>query len=82
MLLFFRENKPLRFYTNPSYYIYSAAKYVNHFIKHDLVPLRIMGLDARISPTDAHRELLIMIVGETARADRFSLNGYKRDTNP
>ena len=23
-----------------------------------------------------------MVVGEAARADRFSLNGYKRDTNP
>jgi lipid A ethanolaminephosphotransferase len=23
-----------------------------------------------------------MVVGETARADRFSLNGYHKETNP
>lgn len=23
-----------------------------------------------------------MVVGETARADRFSLNGYQKETNP
>ncbi len=33
-------------------------------------------------PTIAHRELFILVIGETARADRFSLNGYERDTNP
>jgi lipid A ethanolaminephosphotransferase len=27
-------------------------------------------------------ELMILVVGETARADRFSLNGYHRETNP
>ena len=26
--------------------------------------------------------LLVLVVGETARADHFSLNGYARDTNP
>jgi lipid A ethanolaminephosphotransferase len=31
---------------------------------------------------DAHAELVILVVGETARADHFSLNGYQRNTNP
>ncbi|MCB1810140.1 MAG: sulfatase-like hydrolase/transferase, partial [Candidatus Competibacteraceae bacterium] len=31
---------------------------------------------------DADRELIIMVVGETARRDHFSLNGYARNTNP
>src|SRR6185295_5603356 len=26
--------------------------------------------------------LLVLVVGETARADHFSLNGYARETNP
>ena len=26
--------------------------------------------------------LLVLVLGETARVDRFSLNGYKRQTNP
>jgi lipid A ethanolaminephosphotransferase len=45
-------------------------------------PHVVVGPDARIPPTDRSRELVIMVVGETARADRFSLNGYSRITNP
>ena len=32
--------------------------------------------------SDPHRELVVLVVGETARADHFSLNGYGRETNP
>lgn len=42
----------------------------------------VVGADARIPPTDQHRELVIMVVGETARADHWGLNGYKRQTTP
>ena len=42
----------------------------------------IVGADAVIPASDVDRELIIMVIGETARADRFSLNGYQRDTNP
>ncbi|MCB2551690.1 sulfatase-like hydrolase/transferase, partial [Listeria monocytogenes] len=28
------------------------------------------------------KSLLVFVVGETARADHFSLNGYARETNP
>ncbi|MBO6635830.1 MAG: phosphoethanolamine transferase, partial [Parvibaculum sp.] len=28
------------------------------------------------------KKVLVFVVGETARADHFSLNGYERDTNP
>jgi len=45
-------------------------------------PMVVVGADAVIPPTDLTRELVILVVGETARADHFSLNGYERDTNP
>lgn len=32
--------------------------------------------------SDAKPPLLLLVVGETARADRFGLNGYTRDTTP
>jgi len=79
---FIREHKPLRYYTNPTYYIYSAIKYVNQQLKVDRhLPMAKLGLDAHIPETDVDRELVIFVVGETARADRFSLNGYSRKTN-
>jgi len=79
---FFREHKSLRFYANPSYYLYSIGKYIGRSIKSENVPLKKIALDVIIPSTDTHRELVIFVVGETARADRFSLNGYKKETNP
>ena len=79
---FFREHKPLRYYANPSYYIFSTGKYIGSFFKSNTLTLQKKGLDATISTLDKDRELIIFVVGETARADRFSLNGYSKETNP
>lgn len=79
---FFREHKPLRFYTNPTYYIYSGIKYIKKTAFNKKENLIHIAQDAHILNSDTHRELIIMVAGETARADRFSLNGYQRETNP
>lgn len=79
---FFREHKPLRMYSNPAYYIYSSIRYLDSLIPRDIQDHVTVGGDANIPESDVHRELVIFVVGETARADRFSLNGYKRKTNP
>ncbi len=79
---FFREHKPLRYYANPTYLVYSVGKYLRGSIKIKDVELKITGLNAKIPESDTHRELIILVVGETARADHFSLNGYTRKTNP
>lgn len=80
---FFREHKTLRMYANPGYFTYSAIKLAAGLAASASAgkPTAI-GLDARIAPADEHRELVILVIGETARADRFSLNGYVRETNP
>ena len=80
---FFREHKELRQHANPTYYFYSAIKYAAQLLKPaSNAPIVTVGADAMIPASDVDRELTIMVVGETARADRFSLNGYQRDTNP
>ncbi|MBX9903114.1 MAG: phosphoethanolamine--lipid A transferase [Burkholderiales bacterium] len=80
---FFREHKELRQHANPTYYFYSAIKYATQLLKPaSNAPIVTVGADAVIPASDVDRELTIMVVGETARADRFSLNGYQRDTNP
>ena len=79
---FLRENKPLRYYTNPTYYIYSVGKYINIAFESDTVSIKQIGTDAEIPSTDIDRELIVLVVGEAARADHFSLNGYPRETNP
>lgn len=80
---FAREHKPLRSFANPAYPLYSVVKYArSRFVAPVDKTVAVIGMDARIPRDDPHRELVILVVGETARADHFSLNGYARDTNP
>lgn len=79
---FIREHKSLRYYANPAYYLYALGKTVSRPFKQGNRPFKFIGEDARIPVQDDDRELVILVVGETARADHFSLNGYARDTNP
>ena len=82
---FIREHKIVRFYSNPTYAVYSAIKYVSQqsSIKAHKSIFNKTATDATLlDPPTSKKEIIIMVVGETARADRFSLNGYKRETNP
>jgi lipid A ethanolaminephosphotransferase len=77
-----REHKPLRSYVNPTYPLYSALKYASsQFAAPADKTVASIGTDARTA-THKHRDLVILVIGETARADHFSLNGYERETNP
>ena len=78
---FFREHKVLRFYSNPTYWIYSIGWYMQDSLKNKNHTFKQIGLDAKIE-NNTTRKIIFMIVGEAARADHFSLNGYKRQTNP
>jgi len=79
---FLREHKSLRTYVNPAAYIYAAGKLIGS--TYHKAPGKILPYaeDARRTPTGKKPWLIILVVGETARADRFSLNGYGRETNP
>jgi lipid A ethanolaminephosphotransferase len=78
----FREHKEIWYRANPIHAVYSAGKLVNESAKFAPLPHVIVGAHAKIPAWDTHRELVVMVVGETARADHFSLNGYSRETNP
>ncbi|MCT7499732.1 phosphoethanolamine transferase [Aliarcobacter cryaerophilus] len=80
---FFREHKPLRYNINPIYWIYSIGNYVHKTLDTAPTVLKDIGLDAKVVENNSEtKELIILVVGETARADRFSLNGYSKETNP
>jgi lipid A ethanolaminephosphotransferase len=80
---FLREHKPLRYNVNPIYWIYSIGNYINKSMHSGPIVVKEIGKDAKVI-ANKHRksELIIMVVGEAARADRFSLNGYGKETNP
>ncbi|NTV49432.1 MAG: phosphoethanolamine--lipid A transferase [Geobacteraceae bacterium] len=81
-VLFGRQNREVRMYINPTYPIYSLIKTVkkNH---QDATsePVKIIGADAR-KPANSPKSAVVLVVGETARTEEFSLNGYPRMTNP
>jgi len=82
LLLFGRAHPELRMYINPTYPIYSFVKAVKQRTwSKSKEPLKIVAPDATRTPS-GHKSLFVLVVGETARAEQFSLNGYKRDTNP
>jgi len=81
-VFFGRTNSELRMYINPTYPIYSLIKTVKKNWQGDLSePVKVVAADAKRS-AGTHRTALVLVVGEAARAVEFSLNGYRRPTNP
>lgn len=80
--IFGRENKIVRMYTNPTYPIYSLFRALQkNTPTKTAVPPKVIAADAkRVIATGP--KAVILVVGETARAEEFSLNGYQRNTNP
>ncbi|MDP5031370.1 phosphoethanolamine transferase [Paraglaciecola sp.] len=80
---FIRQHKELRYYINPIQAIYSAGKYLGgQFKTSGKQTYSTLSNNSQIPLSDIHRELVIMVVGETVRADHWGLNGYKRNTTP
>jgi lipid A ethanolaminephosphotransferase len=78
---FFREHKSLRYYVNPYHAIFSGSKMILKSHTNQSTEMEKIGNNAKIDSHDIDRDLMILVIGETARADRFSLNGYHRETN-
>lgn len=82
----FRHEDRLTHFINPSNYIYAVGKYVGQQVAiKENATVTPIGEDAALNPVwrqRAKKSLLVFVMGETARADHFSLNGYARDTNP
>lgn len=79
-----RLHRDLMLTLNPFVPIGSAVKFALEHEGDRNIVLQGLGRDARKAPAIASGKprVLIIIVGETARAENFSLGGYARDTNP
>ncbi len=78
-----RQHRYLRMYINPTYALYSVGKYYRQLHPVKIV-LRPLAKDAHLahSRSRGRKRLGILVVGESARAREFALNGYHRPTNP
>ena len=79
---FGRNNDTIKHYVVPTYFIGSLVKYIN--VNYLLTPLKYeeLGLDAKVTKQYKKPNLLVLVVGETARSKNYHLYGYERDTNP
>ncbi|MBS4774265.1 MAG: phosphoethanolamine--lipid A transferase [Proteobacteria bacterium] len=78
---FLRNNRPLRYDLLPVNYIGAVISAVK-IIKKRNHPLVSVGTDAVFrQAANGKKNLIIVVVGETARAQNFSLGGYHRPTN-
>ena len=79
-----RNRREVRYLVTPANYLVSLARVVTAS-PPGTRPARIpIGEDARQMPQAAGRRprLLVLVVGETARARNWGLNGYSRQTTP
>ena len=80
----FRENRDLKGMISPQNMIASFASYYKKKAPKENLPLVVYGEDAVLQKAQATSlpKLMVLVVGETARAENFSLNGYGKNTNP
>jgi len=79
-----RNHRELRLMLVPHNIVAAGYGYVMQYLAAPIV-LEVVGTDATRTVTAMHSRkpmLTIIVVGETARAANFSLNGYPRLTNP
>lgn len=77
-----REHRDVVSKVNPGFAIVSAVKLAVQSMASGPTVHTVIAADAVKPELDSHHELIIMVVGETARADHWQLNGYARETTP
>ena len=80
---FFRNHKNIRQMANPVNFIYASISYAS--ASNKFITVKPIGEDAKLNAKAAtltKPTLFILVVGETARADHFSINGYSKPTTP
>ncbi|WP_313390957.1 phosphoethanolamine--lipid A transferase [Acinetobacter sp.] len=81
----FREHRDLKGMLSPQNSIASTLSYYKKKAPKANLPLVAFGEDAHLlqqAQMQDHPKLMVLVVGETARAESFALNGYARNTNP
>ncbi|WP_429026994.1 phosphoethanolamine transferase [Aeromonas media] len=65
----------------PSNYVRGLYRYARDILFATPVPYEPIGTDARVVAKSDKPTLMFLVVGETARSQNYSLNGYQKQTN-
>lgn len=80
-----RQRRDIAKSVNPVAPIVSTVRYVLNAGKEASLVVQPVGADATVKPSEPpinKPRVTIIVAGETARAENFSLGGYSRETNP
>ncbi len=80
-----RNQKEMRYLVTPANFLYSTARVLTADTRQAAVARMTVGADARQGASWSARPrptLLVLAIGETARAANWGLNGYVRQTTP
>ncbi|MBT9491724.1 MAG: phosphoethanolamine--lipid A transferase [Paucibacter sp.] len=80
-----RNHKEIRYLITPANYVWSLGSTLAAEARGATKPRQAVGLDATAGPSWATRRkpmVVVFVVGETARAANWGLNGYARQTTP
>ena len=80
----FRGHRELRLMLTPANYIQATNNFIRQKFSRPLV-VAPLGADAAkgiLWAGQSRKTVTVIVLGETARAMNFSMNGYQRDTNP
>ncbi len=80
-----RNHKEMRYLITPANFIWSGLNVATTDLRAQAGPRKPIGEDAAPGPgwaTQHKPRLLVLVVGETARAANWGLNGYARATTP
>ncbi|WP_429121363.1 phosphoethanolamine transferase [Aeromonas allosaccharophila] len=76
-----RNNKSLAKEIVPANYVHGLYKYGRDVLFATPIPYQHLGTDARVVARGKKPTLMFLVVGETARSQNYSLNGYGKATN-
>ena len=79
-----RNHKEVRYLITPANLAWSTSSVAAQGLRGAAQPRKLIGLDAVRSAraADAKPQLIVLVVGETARAANWGLSGYARQTTP
>lgn len=78
-----RNHREVRYLATPANLLWSAGSVLAHESRGSLQPRLPLDPEARLAAAPAARpRVLVLVVGETARAANWGLSGYARQTTP
>ena len=79
--IFIKNNNLLAYYINIDNYVGNSYRVIRDKFKGKIVR-EVLDEKPAIKRNNNSKKFIVLLVGETSRAMSYSLNGYKRETNP